>query len=113
MARELRKGDGGLRGAAFTPREVAYCEGKREPARAFARHFAAKEAVLKALSTGCSDGVGFRDVEIRERDRAEPVILLSGRAGEVAARRRITGIRLALSSTPELAMATVVVESPE
>jgi len=51
----------------FTDAEIAYCARRRVPAIHFAGRFAAKEAAMKALGTGHSHGVLWRDVEIVRR----------------------------------------------
>ena len=51
----------------FTDAERAYCERTARPAEHYAARFAAREAVLKALGTGFSSGIGFQDVSV-ERD---------------------------------------------
>ena len=51
----------------FTDGEVAYCRRRRVPAIHFAGRFAAKEAAMKALGTGHSQGVLWRDVEVVRR----------------------------------------------
>jgi holo-[acyl-carrier protein] synthase len=48
----------------FTAAEAAYCNRRRFPAIHFAGRFAAKEAAMKALGTGHSHGVLWRDVEV-------------------------------------------------
>jgi holo-[acyl-carrier protein] synthase len=48
----------------FTEHEVAYCRRRRVPAIHFAGRFASKEAAMKALGTGHSQGVLWRDVEV-------------------------------------------------
>src|SRR5256886_14350970 len=48
----------------FTEGEVAYCSRRRVPAIHFAGRFAAKEAAMKALGTGHSQGVLWRDIEV-------------------------------------------------
>ena len=52
----------------FTDAERAYCERTARPAEHYAARFAAREAVLKALGTGFSSGIGFQDVSV-ERDQ--------------------------------------------
>ena len=64
----------------FTENEVAYCRQRRLPAIHFAGRFAAKEAAMKALGTGHSQGVLWRDVEIVRRD-GPPQLQLHGGAG--------------------------------
>ena len=51
----------------FTDGEVAYCTRRRLPAIHFAGRFAAKEAAMKALGTGHSQGVVWRDIEVVRR----------------------------------------------
>jgi len=46
----------------FTDGEVAYCMRRRVPSIHFAGRFAAKEAAMKALGTGHSQGVLWRDI---------------------------------------------------
>jgi holo-[acyl-carrier protein] synthase len=48
----------------FTDGEVAYCTRRKEPAVHLAGRFAAKEAAMKALGTGRSQNVLWRDVEV-------------------------------------------------
>jgi holo-[acyl-carrier protein] synthase len=48
----------------FTPGEIAYCQAKRHSAQHYAARFAVKEAAMKALGTGHSRGVLWRDVEV-------------------------------------------------
>ena len=64
----------------FTDIEIAYCTKRREPAIHFAGRFAAKEAAMKALGTGHSQGVLWRDVEIVRRG-GPPQLQLHGGAG--------------------------------
>ena len=51
----------------FTSNEIAYCTRRRVPAIHFAGRFAAKEAAMKALGTGHSQNVLWRDVEVIRR----------------------------------------------
>src|ERR1043166_9456089 len=51
----------------FTDGEIAYAMQRRVPAIHFAGRFAAKEAAMKALGTGHSQGVLWRDVEVVRR----------------------------------------------
>ena len=64
----------------FTAGEIAYCQRRREPAVHFAGRFAAKEAAMKALGTGHSQGVLWRDVEVVRRG-GPPQLELHGGAG--------------------------------
>jgi holo-[acyl-carrier protein] synthase len=113
MDAELRKQGASLRDELFTPDEVAYCEGKRYPARHFAARFAAKEAVFKALGVDPAKGQRWREVEIRNEATGQPRVLLHGDARGLARDRRVDAVLLSLTHTAELAAATVVLESRE
>lgn len=58
-----RFGDRFLR-RILTDHELAYCLARRDPAPHVAGRFAAKEAGMKAIGTGHSQGVLWRDVEV-------------------------------------------------
>ena len=65
----------------FTAGEIAYCARRRVPAIHFAGRFAAKEAAMKALGTGHSQGVLWRDVEVIRRGGPPQLQLHGGAAG--------------------------------
>lgn len=83
----------------FSEQERAYCEGTARPATHFAMRFAAKEAVVKALGTGFSDGIWVRDIEVGRTREGRPFATLSGRAQEVAAQQGIRDLSLSMSYT--------------
>ena len=95
----------------FTPGEVAYCQSKKNFSESFAARFAAKEAGAKALGTGISRGVSWREFEVQRAASGKPSMVLSGRAAELAAALGVTAIALSLTHTRELAMAVVVMEN--
>jgi len=95
----------------YTPAEIAYCQlKKRNAAESFAARFAAKEAAAKALGTGISRGVIWREFEILRLPGQRPTLHLSGRAAAIAARLGIHHLALSLSHTRELAIAIVIAE---
>ena len=58
-----RYGDRFLR-RIFTEGEIAYCTRRRDPVPSLAARFASKEACMKALGTGHSRGVLWKDIEV-------------------------------------------------
>lgn len=95
----------------FTPGEIAYCRQKKKTsAESFAARFAAKEAGAKALGTGISRGVGWREIEVTRLPGQRPELHFSGRAAEVAARLGIRRVSLSLSHSRSLSIAVVVAE---
>jgi holo-[acyl-carrier protein] synthase len=92
----------------FTDGEIEYCMRRRQPAIHFAGRFAAKEAAMKALGTGHSQGVLWRDVEVVRRG-GPPQLRLHG-----GAERRFAAIGgrsslLTITHSDELAMAQVLI----
>lgn len=68
----------------FTAEELAYSHGKREYAQHLAGRFAAKEAILKVLGTGWSQGIAWTDAEVVREASGRPTVRLHGKCREVA-----------------------------
>ena len=85
-----------------------------ERASAFlAARVAAKEAAVKALGTGFSQGISWQDVEVRSlAESSAPVIGFSGKAQERFL-RCATHAYVSLSHEKEHAVAVVVLEKRE
>ena len=83
----------------FSPEERAYCEKMANPATHYALRFAAKEAVVKALGTGFSEGIGVRDIEVQRAKNGRPIAKLSGRALEIAQGQGVRELSISLSYT--------------
>ena len=94
----------------FTPGEIEYCRRHKEPARHFAARFAAKESGMKALGTGWSNGVGWKDFEVRLDPRGRPNLLLSGRAAELAMAMGATHTVISLAHDGGFSIAVVAFE---
>jgi holo-[acyl-carrier protein] synthase len=94
----------------YTPAEVGVCSSRADRIQALAARFAAKEACLKALGTGWSGGLTFRQIEVRSGAGGRPEIQL---ADDAAARARAMGVRaihLSITHQPGTAAAVVVLE---
>jgi len=87
----------------FTPAEISYCTSFRDPYPHFAARFAAKEAVIKALSGITS--FALVHIEIRNRKNGSPVVAIA--PGRLKIRRPY--IRLSLSHSRSHAIAFVLV----
>jgi holo-[acyl-carrier protein] synthase len=95
----------------FTSAEIAYCERHRDPAERYAARFAAKEATMKALGTGWSKGVRWRDIEVTRKPGGRPTIILHGVAREHADRLGARHFSLSLTHTGNFALAEVILEN--
>ncbi len=94
----------------FTAEEVAYAARRRDPAEHLAARFAAKEATLKALGTGLSLGVRWREMEVRRPRGERPTLLLSGRTAALGAARGVRRLHVSLTHDAGLALAQVLAE---
>jgi len=95
-------------GRIFTTPEIIYCTRRRVPAVHFAGRFAAKEAAMKALGTGHSHGVLWRDLEV-VRHGGPPQLQFHGGAQE---RFKAIGGRsslLTITHSDTLALAQVLI----
>lgn len=64
----------------FTPVERAKADRRRLRAETYAKRFAAKEACAKALGTGLSHGVFWRDMGVVNLPTGQPTLVLTGGA---------------------------------
>ena len=92
----------------FTEGEVAYCTRRRVPAIHFAGRFAAKEAAMKALGTGHSQGVLWRDIEV-VRHGGPPQLQFHGGAARRFAAMGGHSSLLTITHSETLALAQVLI----
>lgn len=64
----------------FTPLERAKADARKLRAETYAKRFAAKEACSKALGTGLSQGVFWRDMGVVNLPSGQPTLELTGGA---------------------------------
>ena len=95
----------------YTEGERRYCDSKANRAERYAARFAAKEAAMKALGTGWSRGVRWRDIEVSRMPGGRPTIAFHGKAAEFAAKLGARNVALSLSHTVDQAIAQVILES--
>jgi holo-[acyl-carrier protein] synthase len=65
------------------PEERAQLERTARPGRFLAMHFAAKEAIVKAMGTGFAHGVWIRDVGMVQNAWGRPEVVYSARGAKV------------------------------
>jgi holo-[acyl-carrier protein] synthase len=94
----------------FTDGEIRYCEQRARRFESYAARFAAKEAGMKALGTGWSRGVRWRDIEVVRPKGQRPTIQFHGEAAAIAAKLGTKNIALSLTHTSEQALAHVILE---
>lgn len=95
----------------FTDVERRKAASRAHPAATFAKRFAAKEALTKALGTGFRDGVYFRDIGVVNAVSGRPTFKLTGGAADHLARLLPSGYdaRIDLTLTDEYPLAEAMV----
>lgn len=110
VAHSLARFGAAYRERLFTPRELAYSQQDDGTcAERLAARFAAKEAVMKALSLA-EAGVSWRDIEVVKRASGACSVQLHGRVADIAARAGVTGMVVSLSHDGDYAGAIVAVQ---
>ena len=112
IERSLKKNGNALKNRIFSKKEIIYCEKNKNPFPFYAKRFAAKEALSKALGTGIRKGVNFKNIEILNDSFGKPFILLKGSTA-IFLKKKIKSkkyfIYLSLSDDLPWAQATVII----
>jgi holo-[acyl-carrier protein] synthase len=99
----------------FTEVERVKSDGRASRAASYAKRFAAKEACAKALGTGLTHGVFWRDMGVVNLPSGRPTLHLTGAAAARLAGLLPTGytpvIHLTLTDEYPLAQAQVIIEA--
>ena len=92
----------------LTPEELAVLP--KNPLPYLAGRFAAKEAAVKALGTGFSQGIGPRQIRVAHTEEGAPRLIFQGRALEQARRLGVAHSWISISHERNYAVAIVVLE---
>ena len=99
----------------YTEIEQVRSEGRRARAASYAKRFAAKEACAKALGTGLSQGVFWRDLGVANLPGGKPTMVLTGgaaaRLGMLLPAGHRAAIHLTITDDFPLAQAFVIIEA--
>ena len=96
----------------FSKKEISYCDKKNNPYSFYAKRFAAKEALSKAVGTGIRRAINFKDIEIFNDSLGKPSIKLKGSTANFLRKKIKTkkySIHLSLSDDLPWANATVII----
>jgi len=112
LEKVLKNKDNRFKARIFSKSEILYCDKKNNPFPHYAKRYAAKEALSKALGTGIRKGVNFKDIEISNNNHGKPFIKLKGETA-IFLKKRIKkkrySIYLSLSDDLPWAQATVII----
>jgi holo-[acyl-carrier protein] synthase len=100
----------------FTETEKTRAERRpNQRAATYAKRFAAKEACAKALGTGLSRGVFWRDMGVANLKSGQPTILLTGgaaaRLAEMTPQGHTPHVHLSLTDDYPLALSFVIISA--
>ena len=99
----------------FTDEEIRRSENRKNRIASYAKRFAAKEACSKALGTGFSKGVFWKDIKIANSLSGEPMLKLQGGAAKrlqaILPKGSKSIIKLSLSDDQSTAYAVVIISS--
>jgi holo-[acyl-carrier protein] synthase len=95
----------------FTSKEIAYCQRYRDSTERYAGKFAVKEAFMKAIGTGLSQQVTFKDIEVLNKDSGAPYIITHGKTEQIVKQLNATKVHVSLSHVTEIAAAVVILET--
>lgn len=96
-------------GRCFTDSERARAETKPDPAKAYARLYAAKEALLKALGTGMRQGLSWHDWQVSWDQYGAPHVTAGPGIQAYLATENLN-IRLSMSDDGDYAVAYALIE---
>ncbi len=88
----------------FTEKEIKYCQSKNPSTQHFAVRFAAKEAVIKALSP-LKIKPAFTDIEILNKGDQRPFVIFNPKFNKKL------DIKISLTHSKNLAIAMAIVDS--
>ena len=112
MEKSLKKYGNKFKNKIFSKNEISYCEKKKNSSASYAKRFAAKEALTKALGVGFRKGISFRNIEISNDVYGKPFIRLSGSTDNYLKKKiksKKYNIYLSLSDDKPWAQALVII----
>jgi phosphopantetheine--protein transferase-like protein len=93
----------------LTDNEIEYCFARKEPYPSLAVRFAAKEALIKAISSEIF--INMKDVEIVNDESGKPSVKVQGAVETFFINKGIKQYHLSLSHEKEFGIACVVLEA--
>lgn len=100
-----------FRDFVFTQQEIEFCLTHPEQEyELYSSFFAAKEALLKAISIGLLGGISLNQISVCKNESEEWGFLFGAEAQNFIDHHRITNIRLSISTAGNISTATVILE---
>ena len=112
IEKSLKRGGNKFKNKIFSKNEIIYCEKKKNSVAFYAKRFAAKEALSKALGVGIRKGFNLKNIEISNDIYGKPSIQLKSTVDSYLKKKiksRKYDIYLSLSDDKPWAQATVII----
>ena len=90
--------------------ELLTYQNHSHPLAYFAKRYAAKEALAKALGTGIAKGVNFNEIETQQNELGRPHLILHGTTLDKADELGVKNLFITLSDEQDYAIANVILE---
>lgn len=111
IKKSLERFSGRFEEKIFTANEIKYCREKADPCKHFAARFAVKEAVLKSLGTGMSQGIAWKDIEVlNHAESGKPYLRMDGKGKKIFETLKLKNIHISISHEKNYAVAHAVAE---
>ena len=86
----------------YTENEIYLSKKIKNKTNFFAKRFAAKEALLKSIGTGLSNGLSFRDISIKNNKQRKPLLIVNNKIKNIIKKKfKITKFKIFLSLSDE------------
>lgn len=92
----------------FLPDEVAYCQGKKNPAPHLAARIAVKEAVMKSFGEGWTEKIGWKDILVGRSLKGQPQVEMIGKGKRLLEEMGVEKILVSLSHADNYSVAVAV-----
>ena len=109
VARVAKKQDAIIK-RVLVDNESDYCLQSGNIDQTLAGHFAAKEAVYKALRIEKDEGISWKDIEIIHSTNGSPSIIFHSKAEKYVKSNNLIDIQVSISHVKDFATATAVCE---
>ena len=96
----------------FSDYEILMQNKRLDKVNFFAKRFAAKEAFLKAIGTGLSSGISFKDITIKNNKKGKPKMIVNKKIKEIIYKKfkiKSFNIFLSLSDEKKYSIAFVII----
>ena len=96
----------------FSLKEINYCDKKKYSYLCYAKRFAAKEAFVKAIGTGITNGISLKEIEVSNNKEGKPSLTIKGKT--LAVVKKILKVKkinsfISLSDDKPCAIANVII----